>query len=181
MEEDEMRNFTKALADADRLRIIGLLTQRSASLSEISADLGFHPSDTRHHLDQLLQGGVVRLSGAAYELDTQALEKLSRRQFEGARTAFSPAAGLEKDPRQVLAALLKPDGTIRQIPVQPAKRQVILEYLLNVFSVGANYSEKEVNGILAHFHPDTAALRRALVEAGMLARERNGSRYWRPA
>jgi len=33
---------------------------------------------------------------------------------------------------------------------------------------------------MAHFHPDTAALRRSLIDAGMLERERNGTRYWRP-
>jgi hypothetical protein len=55
-----------------------------------------------------------------------------------------------------------------------------LDYLINAFSVGANYCEKEVNLILVHFDPDPATLRRALVDAGMLARDRDGSRYWRP-
>ena len=40
----EMVAFVKAIADADRLRIIGLLTQRSARLSEIIEVLGFHSS-----------------------------------------------------------------------------------------------------------------------------------------
>ena len=181
MDENEMRNFAKALADTDRLRIIGLLTQKSASLSEISADLGFHPSDTRHHLDQLLQRGVVRQSDNFYQLDSEALEKLARRQFEGAWTAIPSEEDLEKNQRQVLAAHLKPDGTIREVPQQPAKQQVILDYLVNGFSFGANYSEKQVNLILAHFHPDTALLRRSLVDAGRLARVSNGSQYWRPA
>jgi ArsR family transcriptional regulator len=57
---------------------------------------------------------------------------------------------------------------------------VILDYLINAFTVGANYTEKEVNLILAHFHPDTSGLRRDLIHAGMLERERDGSRYWRP-
>jgi hypothetical protein len=181
MTETDMLNFVKALADTDRLRIIGLLAQKSASLTEISQDLGFHPSDTCHHLDQLLQSGMICLTNGIYELDSDAFEKLSRRQFEGKPGAYAPAADLEKDKRQVLAAYLKPDGTIRQFPQQPAKRQVILDYLVNIFSVGEHYSEKEVNLILVHFHPDTAALRRALVDAGMLSRERDGSRYWRPA
>jgi hypothetical protein len=181
MNENEMLNFARALADADRLRIIGLLTQRSASLTGISADLGFHPADTRRHLEQLLQGGIVRSAEGFYELDTDALEKLARRQFEGERGLQTPETDPEKDRRKVLAAYLKADGTLRQIPADPARRQVILDYLINAFSVGANYSEKEVNLVLAQFHPDTAALRRALVDAGMLARERNGSRYWRPA
>jgi hypothetical protein len=43
-----------------------------------------------------------------------------------------------------------------------------------------SYTEKEVNMILARFHEDTPGLRRDLVDAGLLARERDGSRYWRP-
>jgi hypothetical protein len=87
---------------------------------------------------------------------------------------------LDKDRRRVLAGYLNPDGTIKQIPYQPAKLQIILDYLLNAFTVGANYTEKEVNLILAHFNPDTSGLRRDLVDAGMLERKRDGSRYWRP-
>lgn len=181
MNEKEMLDFVKALADADRLRIIRLLVQNPASLSEINAALGFHPSDTHRNLDQLLQSGVIRLAGDGYELDSEALEKLSSRQFEGKHAAFTPDEALERNQRQFLAAHLNPDGTLRQIPLQPAKRQVILDYLLNAFSVDANYTEKEFNLILVHFYPDTAALRRYLVDAGMLARETNGSRYWRPA
>jgi hypothetical protein len=142
--------------------------------------MGLHSSDTLRHLEQLLQGGVVRLSQGVYELDSNGLQQLSRRQLDGERPAFTLEVDLEKNQRQVLAAYLAPDGRIRQIPAQPAKRQVILDYLINAFSVGANYTEKEVNLILVQFYPDTASLRRTLVDAGMLARERNGSRYWMP-
>jgi hypothetical protein len=180
MSSNEMADFVKTLADADRLRIVGLLAQKSARLSEISEILGFHPADTSHHLDLLMQAGLVRLADGLYSLDAGALESLTRRQFKGKRPAFTPEAALGEDTGRVLAAHLNPDGSLKTIPIQPAKRQVILEYLLNAFTAGANYAEKEVNLILAHFHPDTAALRRYLIDAGMLARERDGSRYWRP-
>jgi hypothetical protein len=180
MDKNEMLDFVKALADADRLRIIGLLTQRSARLTEIVEILGFHPADTQHHLYKLLQSGVVRLTEGIYELDDKALEKLARQQFQGERRAYTPKPDLENNRRRVLAAHLNPDGTIKTIPLQPIKRQVILDYLINAFTVGINYSEKEVNMILAHFHPDTSALRRYLIDNGMLERERDGSRYWRP-
>jgi hypothetical protein len=175
-----MLSFVKAIADADRLRIIGLLTQRSARLSEITEILGFHPSDTLHHLEQLMQSGVVRLTDGIYELDAVALEELLRRQFKGKRQAYTPEPDSEKNTGRVLAAHLNPDGTIKTIPLQPAKLRVILDYLIDAFTVGANYTEKEVNMILAHFHPDTSGLRRDLIDAGMLERERDGSRYWRP-
>jgi hypothetical protein len=180
MDENEMVDFVKALADANRLRIIGLLAQKPARLSEIIELSGFHPAETHHHLDRLLKSGVVRLKDGHYELDNEALEKRSLQQFKGKRPAYAPEADLEKSTRRVLAAHLNPDGTIKVIPLQPAKLRVILDYLINAFTVGANYTEKEVNMILAQFHPDTAGLRRDLIHAGMLERERDGSRYWRP-
>jgi hypothetical protein len=180
MDENEMVNFLKTIADADRLRIVGLLTHTSARLSEIVNALGFHPADAQHHLNLLVESGVVRLSDGLYELDTKALEKLTRQQFKGGSPAYAPEPSLEKDKKRVLAAHLNADGTIKIIPLQSAKLHVILDYLINAFSVGMNYSEKEVNLILVHFHPDTSGLRRDLVEAGLLERERDGSRYWRP-
>ena len=180
MDENEMVDFVKAIADAERLRIVGLLTQKPARLSEINEILGFHPADTQRHLDRLMQSGVVNLTNGFYKLDTKALEKRLRRQFEGERLTYTPESVMEKSAGKVLAAHLNPDGRIKTIPIQPAKLRVILDYLINAFTVGANYTEKEVNMILGQFHPDTAGLRRDLIDAGMLERERNGSRYWRP-
>jgi hypothetical protein len=173
-------DFAKTIANIDRLRIIGLLVKKPQRLSEISDVLGFHPSETAHHLAQLIHSGLIHVAGATYELDKDALEKLAREQFNGERRAFTPKPDLENNQRQVLSAYLDPEGTLKTIPLQPGKRQIILEYLLNAFNIGVNYREKEVNLILAHFHPDTAALRRYLIDAGMLERERDGSRYWRP-
>jgi len=180
MDENEMRIFVKAIADADRLRIVGFLTQKSARLSEIIAAIGLHPADLRRHLDLLVQSGVLRLVDGLYELDVEALEKLTPRQFKGGRPAYAPDPDLGKDKSRVLAAHLNPDGTINMVPLQSTKLHVILEYLVNAFTVGIDYSEKEVNLILAHFHRDTSGLRRDLIDAGLLERERDGSRYWRP-
>ena len=75
--------------------------------------------------------------------------------------------------------LFRSDGSIKQIPSQPVKLSVILNYLVEHFEIGKNYTEKEVNSLLRRFNEDTAALRRYLVDAGMLNREGDGSRYWR--
>jgi hypothetical protein len=45
--------------------------------------------------------------------------------------------------------------------------------------VGKRYNEKKVNEILGGYHEDTATLRRELVGAGLMARESDGSAYWR--
>ena len=48
---------------------------------------------------------------------------------------------------------------------------------LRVFEPGIRYPEREVNVLLAVWHPDVAALRRYLVDEGFLTRE--AGVYWR--
>ena len=58
--------------------------------------------------------------------------------------------------------------------------RVILDYLLEAFTPGLIYTEKEVNTIIRRFHPDTAGLRRDMINRGLLQRKSDGSQYWRP-
>ena len=79
--------------------------------------------------------------------------------------------------RKVLAGFLRPDGTLKQIPVQQKKLQAVLRHLVNEFEPGERYSEKQVNARLARHQPDTASLRRALIEYKLMGRA--GGQYWR--
>ena len=64
------------------------------------------------------------------------------------------------------------DGRLTSIPAQDRKRRVILRWLLaRCFSEDREYPEKEVNMCLALAHPDVAALRRYLVDAGLMTRQ----------
>jgi hypothetical protein len=181
--KDEMLNFVKALANADRLKIVGMLVSQPASLSEITQGLSLPSREVFNHLAFLEHVGVVHKKDDCYELDTDGLETLAHRQFEGSRPSYTPGADLDNDRQKVLGTFLNPDGTIRQIPnsrTQAAKFRIVLEYLLAPFDTGAVYTEKEVNVILHRFHQDVAGLRRDLIDAGLLKRERDGSKYWRP-
>ena len=136
--------------------------------------------DAFNHLEYLAVVGAVRKNEESYELNDRGLEALSREQFAARpRESYVPAPGLDQKSRKVLANYLNADGSIKQIPSQGPKLRVILEYLATAIIPGLNYTEKEVNTILRHFHLDTAGLRRDLVDAGLLARESDGSRYWR--
>ncbi len=64
------------------------------------------------------------------------------------------------------------DGRLTTIPAQPKKRDIVLRFLLErVFTEDREYPEKEVNQRLALFHPDVAALRRYLYDAGYVDRD----------
>jgi hypothetical protein len=54
---------------------------------------------------------------------------------------------------------------------------VVLDWLAQDFEPGRRYTERMVNLILGRRHPDTAALRRYLVDHELLARE--AGEYWR--
>ncbi len=51
--ETELVDFYKALADANRLKIVGLLANRAYSVEELAALLKLKPSTVSHHLAKL--------------------------------------------------------------------------------------------------------------------------------
>ena len=65
----EMLDFLKAMSDADRLRIIGLLTQRRASRADIVAKLNLPLRDVVDHLAFLEFVGVLSQKDDLYELN----------------------------------------------------------------------------------------------------------------
>jgi hypothetical protein len=77
---------------------------------------------------------------------------------------------------RVLAAYLR-DGRLTAMPRRGVRRQIVLEHLAQLFDPGVRYTEIEVNRILRPVWDDVAALRRYLVDAGLL--DRAAGEYWR--
>ncbi len=177
----ELLDFVKAMADADRLRIIGVLARRRANKSEIAGRLNMPLRDVVDHLSFLEKVGVISLKDNLYELNTDKVEGLARDHLREEKPVYVPSPELDEKTRKVLVSCLNPDGTIKKLPPQPSKLKVILNYLIQAFTPGVNYTEKEVNTIIRRFNVDVSGLRRDLVDAGLLDRERDGSRYWRPS
>ena len=177
-EQPEILSFVKAMASAERLRIIGVLVRGRATQSEIAGQLGMPMRDVFNHLSFLVQVGVVSETEGVYDLDEKAIESFARGQFEGKRPSFE-AKEEPEDARKVLKNFLNADGSLKQIPPQGNKLLIILNFIVDAFAFDTNYTEKEVNTLLRRFHLDTAALRRYLVDNGLMERESDGTRYWR--
>jgi hypothetical protein len=78
---------------------------------------------------------------------------------------------LSADESKVIRAYIV-DGRLPTIPARSRKRAVVLQWLLeSVFTDDREYREPEVNLRLARFHPDVAALRRYMVDAGLVTRD----------
>jgi DNA-binding transcriptional ArsR family regulator len=170
----------KALSDRSRLRIVGLLADRPYAVEEIADALGLAPGTVAHHLKRLDDAGLVEARRAhpyvEYALRTEALAEVGRRVGAvEAREAVQVAAGPNGEPlpafdAKVLRGFFDGDRLV-SIPAHEKKRQVVLRYLRQrCFEPGRTYTEPEVNQRLARFHPDVAALRRYLVDAGLMNR-----------
>lgn len=175
---NEMLDYVKALSDPERLRIIGLLSQGNATREEIAARLNLSPKDSLNHLGFLEFVGVVTQTEGVFALNNDKLATLGKEKLVSGGNKFNPPEDLDEFSKKILRDYLNPDGTIRQVPDQK-KIGPVLEYLIQNFEFDRTYTEREVNTIIKRFNEDTAGLRRDLVDAGMLAREEDGSKYWR--
>lgn len=178
-ENPELLSFVKALASADRLRIVGVLVRGKASQSDIAEQLHLPIRDVFNHLAFLVEVGIVHEEDGLYDLDEKTIQSFARGQLEGKRPSFEAKAEEPEDVRKVLKSYLNADGTLKQIPPQGNRLLIVLNFIVDAFAYDTNYTEKEVNSILRRFHVDTAALRRYLIDNNFMAREGDGTRYWR--
>ena len=184
-ENEELLRFFKALADGSRLKIVGLLAQQPYTVEQLAAILHLGASTVSHHLSKLSEAGLVKATARSYynyyELETGQVELIARRLLSE-ETLPAVAADVDVDAydRKVIHDYFLPDGHLKTIPSQHKKLLAVLRHIaINAFEPDKKYTEKEVNQILARFHPDTASLRRELVGTDLMEREGGGGRYWR--
>ena len=181
---EELVTFFKALADSNRLKIVGLLAEKSYSVEELAELLKLKPSTISHHLSRLAEAGLVRARSESYynvyQLDQSVLEEKARTMFSQVELS-NVAAEVDADAydKKVIRDYARRDGSLKTLPAQRKKLEAILRYVVSGFEEGKRYSEKQVNTILARYHDDTATLRRELVGFGLMQREGGGGEYWR--
>jgi biotin operon repressor len=180
----ETLDFFKALADANRLKLVGLLAQQPYSVEELAALLNLNPSTVSHHLAKLAQVGLVSAKTESYynvyQLDEKALQSKSRDLFSRQNLAASVArVDADAYDNKAIKDFTRKDGSLKTIPAQRKKLEAILRYVAKAFELNKRYSEKKVNEILGRYHADTATLRRELVGSGLMKREGGGGEYWR--
>jgi hypothetical protein len=184
----------RALVDQHRLRIVGRLETGPADPETLARDLKLPVHLVRKQLEVLVHAGLVeprpdRPGTLGARMDRigalgRALAVMER-EAQGLPGIPGGAWPHDGEPLGDTLARLRPtpeeartlraylvDGRLETIPAQPAKRQIVLRFLLErVFTADREYPEKEVNARLALFHPDVAALRRYLYDERYVDRE----------
>ncbi len=176
----------KALSDASRLRIVGLLADgRRMAVEQLAAALELTPATIVHHLKRLREAGLVESHARPPYMDYSL--RLARLNEIGAglHGIAREQTGLPADDDAALPAWATPADTkvlraffegerLTSIPTQHSKRLIVLRWLAEtVFERKRRYPEKELNQLLALHHPDAASLRRYLIDEGFMTRKQS--------
>jgi DNA-binding transcriptional ArsR family regulator len=174
----------KALSDASRLRIVGLLADgRRMAVEELAAALELTPATVVHHLKKLREAGLVESHPRPPYMDYSlrlgrlgeiggSLHRIEREQTGLLAKDESPLPEWATPADAKVLRAFFAGERLTSIPAQHSKRLVVLRLLAEgVFEKKRKYPEKEVNQLLAVRHPDAASLRRYLVDEGFMARK----------
>jgi biotin operon repressor len=148
--------FYGTLADATRLKLIGLLALKPMCGADLARELGVSAPTVSHHIGKLKALDLVKSvredTAVYYSLQTERLHSLSKDIFGGEGTFFA-------------------EGRLKDIPVQLKKRRYVYEEMLKAFDPARTYSEQEINEIIKRYHPDYCTIRREFIIYGYMSRD----------
>jgi predicted transcriptional regulator len=170
--------FFKALANENRLKLVGAIAQQERSVEELASILELKEPTVSHHLGKLKELQLVNMRAEGnthyYRLDLNALQGMQKATLTA--LLIAPATDDNLWETKVLKSFVVND-CIKEIPASRKKRWIILKWLVQKFEVDRHYPEQELNAIIKPIHWDTATLRREMVGYNMMQRE--NSIYWR--
>lgn len=167
----EKLELLKILADETRLEILGILFKEDSYVEKIACELSLTPATICYHLKKMEAAGVVNCSRSQfyiiYSLNREIFDKPL---YELIRADVESANCEEKYKKEVISSFFK-YGRLIRIPSQRKKREIVLAEILKKFDLERDYTEKEVNEVILHYHEDFCTIRRELIAFGMMMRD----------
>ena len=175
MTETQALALFKCLADRSRLQILKSLAREDMYVERLAERLGLKPPTISFHLKKLADAGAV----TSYKNQYYTMYTLEKGLFMTSILDLiqeeSDEAELQRQRdeayRQKVLSSFFVYGKLKAIPTQKKKERIVLEEIAKAFEPGRDYTEREVNIILADFHDDFCTLRRDLIGEGLMQRE----------
>ena len=179
MDRETAIRIFKCLSDASRLNILATLHSGEAYGELLAERLGLSASTLSFHMKKLEEAGLVTSRKeqyyTVYALDPAITRMtLSDLLFSGAAAEEDDAQQREEAYRRKVLESFFDGDTLKSIPVQRKKKQIILQKIAEQFTIGQAYAEAELSAIIAEIHPDYCTIRRDMISEGILKRE-NGN------
>ncbi|WET78984.1 DUF2087 domain-containing protein [Amycolatopsis sp. QT-25] len=164
------RDLVGALAQNDRRAAYAALALGATTVAEVAERAGLRPPAAAVALQKLAnvriasfdpETHIYGLIDDTFQLAVQAEARLAGRAGgDGAGAYFRR-------------------GRLTSIPGDKTVRSRVLEVVSDSFEPGVSYPEAKVNAICGEWFDDWVTLRRALVDEGMLRRDKSGTSYER--
>ena len=163
-------DFFKCFSDRSRLDIINLLVSGESYTELISDRLSLTPATVSFHLKKLEAAGIINSRREQFYIIYSLNKDMLDKKISDFALLEKPEKKESDFEKKVVSTFFK-YGKLVSIPVQQKKREIVLREILKSFEPGREYTEKEVNLIIADFHDDFCTIRRAMIDYKMMERE----------
>ena len=163
----------RAIVDPLRLAVLGSSVGHPTSIDELAAELDVERRDVAKAIGSLRSDGLLD-SDAKVDVDAlRAVAESIPSSTEGDERIEGPWT----DDEAVILGRFFRDGRLTSVPTNASKRSLVLEKLAQDFEPGRRYTEREVNFRIQMAYHDYAAIRRYMVDGGLM--DRADGAYWR--
>jgi biotin operon repressor len=170
----DIANFFKCFADQSRIDIINILSSGESYTELISDTLSLTMATVSFHLKKLEAAGIVSSRREQYyiiyTLNNDLLDKKISDIVITTRSEQVNSITESEYEKRIIATFFK-HGKLNKIPAQLKKREIVLREILKAFELEREYTEREVNIIIADFNDDFCTLRRAMIEFKLMERK----------
>lgn len=177
---ETLLNFFRVMSNEYRIQIASALLTKQHSVAELVQMMNLKPNVVIEHLALLREAGLVTAATknqqTVYAFDVKALRGMSQSVLQREKLPTPVDNIADEETRKALRNLFNGDR-LTMIPENKKKFAMLIQWLATCFETGVRYPERQVNEIIERYHEDYATLRRAMVDTGVMARERGI--YWR--
>lgn len=177
MTEQEAIALFKCLADKSRIQILKSLMEEDLYVERLAERLGLTPATISFHLKKLEDAGAVHSRRDQYYTVYSINHDVFKVSILDILKEESEEISLQKQRddayrKKVIDSFFE-YGKLKSIPSQLKKERIILEEIAKAFEAGREYTEREVNIIIADYYDDFCTLRRDMVAEKLLQRKNN--------
>lgn len=175
-EADAIKLF-KCLADKSRLQILKSLLIEDMYVERLAERLDLTPATISFHLKKLEDAKAVTSRKeqyyTVYSIRKEVFMSNIMDIIKEESTELDVQREREEKYRQKVINSFFEYGRLKSIPAQRKKERIVLEEIAKSFEQGRDYTEREINVIIADYNDDFCTIRRDMISENILSRESN--------
>ena len=175
MTEQNAIALFKCLADKSRIQILKSLMTEDMYVERLAQRIGITPATVSFHLKKLEDVGVVRSRRDQYYTMYSINPDVFNVTILDILKEESEEMTIQKERDEIYRKKVIDSffeyGKLKSIPSQRKKERIVLEEIAKSFEKGREYTEREINIIIADFNDDFCTIRRDMISEGIITRE----------